>query len=107
MPLLLLPCQVNARFHAQKFLDISNECIGYNALDVALDAFLDSEAFGNIPLRPPATLERYGRIKHLVSHHDGTIGSMPALEAMQALESCIEVILCLCLHAMRSEPLGI
>jgi hypothetical protein len=44
--------ELNARWHLTNFKPLCDECVGANALDATLDAFLDPEAFDALPTIP-------------------------------------------------------
>uniref|UniRef100_A0A7S3JRM9 ATP-grasp domain-containing protein n=1 Tax=Aureoumbra lagunensis TaxID=44058 RepID=A0A7S3JRM9_9STRA len=72
----LEPClvEVGARCHGGEgsWLTVADACVGYNQVDVTLDAYLDPDAFDALPLIPNK-LSNYGCEVFLVSHHSGIV----------------------------------
>lgn len=82
--------EVNCRQHATDFAPLTSACIGYNALDMVLDAYLgDGDEWEEIPDLPTTRL--YGAIVHLVSHVEGVVKSLniDALEEISSQESVV------------------
>ena len=82
--------EVNCRQHATDFAPLTTACIGYNALDMVLDAYLGAgDEWENIPDLPTTRL--YGAIVHLVSHVKGVVESLnvDALEEISSQESVV------------------
>lgn len=93
--------EVNLRQHNTDFAPLTSACIGYNALDMLLAAYLgDADEF------PPNTEHKrlvwdslpdlpvtraYGAIVHLVSHTEGTLAgiNVPALEEIEGMSSVL------------------
>ena len=93
--------EVNLRQHNTDFAPLTSACIGYNALDMVLAAYLgDAEEF------PPNTEHKrldwdslpdlpvtraYGAIVHLVSHSEGILTGLniPALEEIEEMGSVL------------------
>ena len=93
--------EVNLRQHNTDFAPLTSTCIGYNALDMLLAAYLgDAEEF------PPNTEHKrlawdslpdlpvtraYGAIVHLVSHSEGILTGLniPALEEIEDMGSVL------------------
>eukprot|EP00617_Octactis_speculum_P017475 CAMPEP_0185743620 /NCGR_PEP_ID=MMETSP1174-20130828/1403_1 /TAXON_ID=35687 /ORGANISM="Dictyocha speculum, Strain CCMP1381" /LENGTH=214 /DNA_ID=CAMNT_0028416441 /DNA_START=519 /DNA_END=1167 /DNA_ORIENTATION=- len=66
--------EVNARWHAASFRPLCDAVLGYNALDVHLDAILGpTPRWDAIPPRPPPKLSGAARIVHLVSTVEGLL----------------------------------
>lgn len=93
--------EVNLRQHNTDFAPLTSACIGYNALDMLLAAYLgDAEEFPpntehkrlNWDSLPDLPVTRaYGAIVHLVSHSEGIlIGlNIPALEEIEGMDSVL------------------
>mmetsp|Transcript_15509 Transcript_15509/g.33745 ORF Transcript_15509/g.33745 Transcript_15509/m.33745 type:complete len:840 (-) Transcript_15509:85-2604(-) len=93
--------EVNLRQHNTDFAPLTSACIGYNALDMLLAAYLgDADEF------PPNTEHKrlvwdslpdlpvtraYGAIVHLVSHTEGTLTgiNVQALEEIEGMSSVL------------------
>jgi biotin carboxylase len=60
---------------------------GYSQVDGAIDAFLDTEAFGKLPDVPPAPFQATGQEVILVSFVEGTVKSTPGYERIKAMAS--------------------
>lgn len=66
--------EVNTRWHLTDFAPLTDACVGYNAVEETLSAYLDPERFGGLPKIPPAGEgSRYGRVVHLVSYVEGRL----------------------------------
>lgn len=66
--------EVNTRWHLTDFGPLTDACVGYNAVEETLAAYLDPERFDALPLVPPTGEEsRYGRVVHLVSFVEGPL----------------------------------
>ena len=93
--------EVNLRQHNTDFAPLTSACIGYNALDMLLAAYL-----GGAEEFPPNTEDKrldwdglpdlpvtraYGAIVHLVSHSEGILAGLniPALEEIEQMESVL------------------
>ena len=91
--------EVNCRQHNTDFAPMANICIGYNALDMLLAAYLDpptyteeeeeDEVFSwdDIPVYP--TLRFQGTIVHLVCYSSGIVNEIKHMETIQELESFV------------------
>lgn len=87
--------EVNTRWHLTDFAPLTDACVGYNAVDETLSAYLDPERFDRLPRVPPAGKgSRYGRVVHLVSYVEGQ------LEEIRHEEACMyfyaRILLCFC-----------
>lgn len=67
--------EVNTRWHLTDFAPLTDACVGYNAVEETLSAYLDPERFRRLPRVPPAPGKgsRYGRVVHLVSYVEGQL----------------------------------
>jgi biotin carboxylase len=84
--------EVNVRQQNDHFGPICNICMGYNAFDLCLSAYLDDPndddtLFANVPSRP--TLERQGVIINLACFVEGLVCKIHHLEEIQGLESYV------------------
>ena len=93
--------EVNLRQHNTDFAPLTSACIGYNALDMLLAAYLgDAEEFPHntehkrldwdtLPDLP--VTRAYGAIVHLVSHSEGILAGLniSALEEIEQMESVL------------------
>mmetsp|Transcript_33397 Transcript_33397/g.70265 ORF Transcript_33397/g.70265 Transcript_33397/m.70265 type:complete len:370 (-) Transcript_33397:261-1370(-) len=65
--------EVNAgRFNGGDFKLVTDVCVGYNAYEVSVDAYLRRRAFRRLPAAP-TSLRSAGRIVNLVSHAEGIL----------------------------------
>ncbi len=93
--------EVNCRQHNTDFMPLTNACIGYNALDMVLQAYLgDAESnsrpsigtqWESIPAFP--TTHAYGAIVHFVSHVEGNISRIrfDVLEEIEDMPSVMDL----------------
>ena len=93
--------EVNCRQHNTDFVPLTNACVGYNALDLTLSAYLDdansnkrhSQAlrWDSIPALP--TTNAFAAIVHFVSHVEGSITRIrfDILEEISDLPSVMNV----------------
>ena len=95
--------EVNCRQHNTDFAPLTSGCIGYNALDMLLSAYLgDAEIFppnsehkrlvwDEIPDLP--VTRSYGAVVHLVSHSEGVLRDLnvPALEEIEGMNSVLAI----------------
>lgn len=66
--------EVNTRWHLTDFAPLTDACIGYNAVEETLAAYLDPGRFDALPRVPPTGKgSRYGRVVHLVSYVEGPL----------------------------------
>lgn len=66
--------EVNTRWHLTDFAPLTDACVGYNAVDETLSAYLDQGRFDALPRVPPVGEgARYGRVVHLVSYVEGPL----------------------------------
>lgn len=66
--------EVNTRWHLTDFGPLTDACVGYNAVEETLSAYLDPERFEALPRVPPTGEDsRYGRVVHLVSFVEGPL----------------------------------
>eukprot|EP00590_Aulacoseira_subarctica_P008842 CAMPEP_0172429480 /NCGR_PEP_ID=MMETSP1064-20121228/50573_1 /TAXON_ID=202472 /ORGANISM="Aulacoseira subarctica , Strain CCAP 1002/5" /LENGTH=472 /DNA_ID=CAMNT_0013174897 /DNA_START=118 /DNA_END=1536 /DNA_ORIENTATION=- len=91
--------EVNCRQHNTDFAPMANICIGYNALDMLLAAYLDPPTYtsgeeeeevlswDDIPVYP--TLRFQGTIVHLVCYSSGIVNEIQHMETIQELASFV------------------
>ena len=66
--------EVNTRWHLTDFAPLTDACVGYNAVEETLSAYLDPGRFEALPRVPPTGKgSRYGRVVHLVSYVEGRL----------------------------------
>lgn len=66
--------EVNTRWHLTDFAPLTDACVGYNAVEETLSAYLDPGRFDSLPRLPPAGRgSRHGRVVHLVSFVEGEL----------------------------------
>lgn len=78
--------EYNGRWHLTDFGPLCNECVGYNAVDATVDAYVDPEAFHVLPDEPTALL-KHGCVVHFVSYTEGPVQSVNYLDEIKQLES--------------------
>jgi hypothetical protein len=93
--------EVNCRQHNTDFMPLTNACMGYNALDMVLAAYLGDAVsnsrtrlrtqWDSIPAYP--TTHAYGAIVHFVSHVEGIISCIrfDVLEEIEDLPSVMDL----------------
>ncbi|CAM9221152.1 unnamed protein product [Ectocarpus sp. 8 AP-2014] len=80
--------EVNTRWHLTDFAPLTDACIGYNAVEETLAAYLDPGRFDALPRVPPTGKDsRYGRVVHLVSYVEGALERIFHEEEIRSLES--------------------
>eukprot|EP00752_Nemacystus_decipiens_P001229 g1228.t1 len=80
--------EVNTRWHLTDFAPLTDACVGYNAVEETLSAYLDPKRFDGLPRVPPAGKgSRYGRVVHLVSYVEGQLEEVRHEEEIRNLES--------------------
>ena len=79
--------EVNHRQHNMDFLPLVMACIGYNCLDMTLQALLDGEFWDSIPDEP--RLRAHGCMVHLVNSASGVLQDLRHLPALEQLESLL------------------
>ena len=78
--------EVNVRQQNDNFMPLCDACLGYNAMDLCLSAYLDQDGlFEAVPPRP--NLQCQGMIVNLACFVEGTVSSVHHLEEMEELES--------------------
>lgn len=79
--------EVNARWHAASFSDVTAAVLGVDALAASVDAAVEgAEAFAAVPRLPAADLAgQAGLIAHFVSNVQGTVAAVRGLEDVRAL----------------------
>jgi len=84
------PClvEVGSRCHGGEgtWSAIATECVGYNQIDVSIEAFLNPDAFDALPAAPMA-LNKAGCEVFLVARHDGMVSGLPGVDTIRALRS--------------------
>lgn len=66
--------EVNTRWHLTDFAPVTNACVGYNAVDETLSAYLNPERFDALARDPPIGAgTKHGRVVHLVSYVEGPL----------------------------------
>lgn len=83
--------EVGARCHGGEgaWVPIANRCVGYNQVDVSIDAALHPDEFDKLPERPCSLLQ-YGCEAMLVSYRDGTLRDLPGLQEIQNFPSFLK-----------------
>lgn len=92
--------EVNCRQHNTDFVPLTNACVGYNALDLTLAAYLDAESstrhsqalvWDSIPALP--STNACAAIVHFVSHVEGNISRIrfDVLDEINDLPSVMDV----------------
>lgn len=83
------PClvELGARCHGGEgtWMNITNECIGYNQVEVALSCYLRPDRFEAIPAQP--TLLQQGCEAFLVSYKSGIVRNIPGIDDLRELPS--------------------
>ncbi|CAM9125023.1 unnamed protein product [Laminaria digitata] len=80
--------EVNTRWHLTDFGPLTDACVGYNAVEETLSAYLDPERFEALPRVPPTGEDsRYGRVVHLVSFVEGSLEQILHEEEIRNMES--------------------
>ncbi len=82
--------EINARWHAQHFIPIVRNCIGYDAITSSLDGYFDSIKFQSLPIYP-VKKKSAGLILHLISHKEGLVTAINHLDEINELASVILV----------------
>jgi biotin carboxylase len=78
--------EVNVRQQNDNFMPLCDACLGYNAMDLCLSAYLDEDGlFESVPHRP--NLLCSGMIVNLACFVEGTVSSIHHLEEIESLES--------------------
>ena len=81
--------EVNCRQHNMDFAPLAMACIGYNALDLALEAFLGSrENWDGYPDHP--SLRAFGCMAHLVNYKTGRLMNMFHFGELNDLPSVLD-----------------
>ncbi|GMI01569.1 hypothetical protein TrLO_g10212 [Triparma laevis f. longispina] len=87
------PClvEVGSRCHGGEgtWQPIADGALGYNQIDVALDAYIRPDDFDKIPSMS-TSLQRYGREVFLVARENGKIKSMPGVDTIMSLKSFLK-----------------
>ena len=87
--------EVNCRQHNTNFCPLCDACIGYNAMDMVLAAYLGDNDGQGLPWDEVPTLPKtraFGAIVHFVSHVEGKIARVryDILEEMEDLTSVMD-----------------
>eukprot|EP00605_Chrysophyceae_sp_TOSAG23-4_P002260 GSChrysophyteH1.ASY1.ANO1.2504.1 assembled CDS len=69
------------------WLDIARECIGYNQVEVTLDAYLGGHGIWSRISSSRYPMHKYGRDVDLVNRHGGIVRSLVGEKKIRALES--------------------
>lgn len=80
--------EINARWHAMNFAQITRPCLGHDAVVSALDVFFRPRAFLQLPDRP-TELQKAGCMVHLVSYVEGRVSAIRHVEEMRELASVL------------------
>jgi hypothetical protein len=81
--------EVNCRQHNMDFCPLNMACMGYNALDVALIAYLgEDEDWMRVPELPQ--LHTFGCMVHLVNYASGNLKQTFHVQEMSQLESVLD-----------------
>jgi len=64
---------------------------GYSQIEASVDAWLDPEAFDQLPDVPRSPFQAHGLQVHLVSYSEGEVISTPGFEVMQRLPSFVSL----------------
>lgn len=66
--------EVNTRWHLTDFAPVTDVCVGYNAVDETVSAYIDPERFDALPSVPPTGKGvKHGMVVHLVSYVSGKL----------------------------------
>lgn len=80
--------EVNTRWHLTDFAPLTDACVGYNAVEETLSAYLDPARFEALPRDPPTGLgSKYGMVVHLVSYVSGKLKGIEHEEVGDDLRS--------------------
>ena len=78
--------EVNARQQNDNFGPLCDACLGYNAMDMCLSAYLEEDGiFEAVPSRP--ILRLHGMIVNLACFVEGTVSAIHHLDRIEELES--------------------
>ena len=84
------PClvEVGSRCHGGEgtWKPIADKCVGYNQIDVTLDAYLEEGKFMALP-DVPGRLNMYGREAFVVARESGVLRGMPGFEEIRKFKS--------------------
>jgi ATP-grasp domain len=80
--------EFNGRQHNMDFSPLTTACIGYNALDMLLDAYCKS-SFAKYPDRP--SLRAAGCMVHLVNYAAGTLRGLHHLQEIYDMSSVLDM----------------
>ncbi|CAM9247499.1 unnamed protein product [Phaeothamnion confervicola] len=84
------PClvEVGSRCHGGEgtWQPIAQECLGYNQIDAALDAYIRPDEFDKVPPEP-TKLRKEGREVFLVARRAGRVHSVPGVDVIRSLPS--------------------
>lgn len=81
--------EVNCRQHNMDFCPLTMACMGYNALDLALIAYLgEDEDWSRVPEFPQ--LHAFGCMVHLVNYASGNLKQVFHVQEMSQLESVLD-----------------
>lgn len=81
--------EINCRQHNMDFCPLTMSCIGYNALDMTLDAFLGTnERWDEYPDKPK--LRCAGCMVHLINYNEGTVVQTHHIDTISDLPSVLD-----------------
>eukprot|EP00903_Cladosiphon_okamuranus_P016162 g14915.t1 len=84
------PClvEVGSRCHGGEgtWQPIAQECLGYNQIDAALDAYIKPDVYEQIPMNPN-DMSKTGKEVFLVSKQEGRIARVPGVDIIRGLAS--------------------
>lgn len=88
------PClvEMNCRAHGGEgaWLPLARALTGgYTQVDATMDAFLDEEAFRQLPDLPPSPFKASGRNVELVSFKEGRVKATPGYDRIRRMESFV------------------
>lgn len=84
--------EVGSRCHGGEgaWIPIANKCVGYNQVDVMVDALIDPSKFDNLPVVPKELLA-HGCEAMLVSYESGVVDSLPGLMEIEHFSSFLKM----------------
>ena len=89
--------EINAgRWNGEEFQPLAEACNGHDALRATLDAYLDADAWREVPAQPPRELRQRGKNVKLVCSVEGALTASPSeahAEAFRAMPSLVRFAL--------------
>jgi hypothetical protein len=82
--------EVNCRQHNMDFCPLTMACIGYNALDMTVDALLGDEESWKVTYPAFPALRAQGCMVHLINYASGVLNEVKHLEEIDALPSVLK-----------------